>query len=465
MTSKSECFEGGSWQDSSPQERFEAVLSSISDGVYAVDDHMRIACFNRAAEEITGYRREDVLGQPCHTILQTNICRDACAIRFTLETGKPIVDLPITLTTSAGESIPVSISTSLLRDKEGRVVGGVETFRDLRLVESLRRQVEERYTFSDIIGKSAPMQKLFDLLPTVATGDSTVLIRGESGTGKELVARALHDLSSRNENPFVAVNCGALPSELIESELFGYKAGAFTGATRDKSGRVARAQGGTLFLDEIGDLPLPMQVKLLRFLQEKTYEPLGGATMEAADVRIVSATNRNLSEMVQERTFREDLYYRLNVIELNLPPLREREGDVPLLADHFLRRLSLLRNKPVSGFSSEAMQALLSHSYPGNVRELENLVEHAFVLCPGGLIGPEHLPESLSIARKTLDSSNPATLEDMERDFLRRKLAEHGYNRLETAKALGIHKTTLHRKIRRLGLDLPERDGRSRNSK
>ncbi len=464
MAENKECFEGRVWRHSSPEERFEAVLSSISDGVYAVDNRMNIACFNRAAEAITGYKKEEVLGRPCHDVLQTNICHDACAMRYTLETGQPIVDLAITITSANGETLPVSISTSLLRDKEGRVVGGVETFRDLRLVESLRRQVEKSYSFADIIGKSALMQSLFERLPTVAIGDSTVLIRGESGTGKELVAHALHDLSDRKEQPFVAVNCGALPSELIESELFGYKAGAFTGATRDKPGRVALAKGGTLFLDEIGDLPLPMQVKLLRFLQEKTYEPLGGHASETSDVRILSATNRDLVDNVRERSFREDLYYRLNVIELKLPPLRRREGDVPLLAEHFLRRLRLLRNKQVSGFSPDAMRALLGYNYPGNVRELENIVEHAFVLCPGGLIAMEHLPDVLRSDRIDPDSCSPATLEEMEREFLTRKLAENGYNRLETAKALGIHKTTLHRKIRKLGLDLPDRDGRSRNS-
>ncbi len=463
MVDKMKCFEEGSWKESTPEERFEAVLSSISDGVYAVDDRMRIACFNRAAEAITGYGREDVLGHPCQEILKTSICRDACAMRYTLETGRPIVDLAITITTKTGETIPVSISTSLLRDKDGRIVGGVETFRDLRLVESLRRQVEERYTFEDIIGKSFGMQKIFRLLSTVAIGDSTVLIRGESGTGKELVARALHNLSYRKNAPFVPVNCGALPSELIESELFGYKAGAFTGANRDKPGRVALVEGGTLFLDEIGDLPLAMQVKLLRFLQEKTYEPLGSNETRSADVRVVSATNRHLMEMVQNRMFREDLYYRLNVIELVLPPLRDREGDVPLLAEHFLHRLSALRNKPASGFAPEAMRALMAHDYPGNVRELENIVEHAFVLCPGGMIRSEHLPDTLIADRKPPDSSTPATLEESERAFLTRKLAEHGYNRLATAKALGIHKTTLHRKIRKLGILLPNRDGRSRN--
>ena len=457
---KSECFEGRSWRNSRPEERFEAVLSSISDGVFAVDNHLRIACFNRAAAEITGWGKNEVLGRRYHDVLHTGASGDD-AMAHTMATGEPVTDRATGITAKDGQVIPVSISTSLLRDKQGRIAGGVGTFRDLRLMESLRRQVKKRYIFEDIVGKSDAMQRVFDMLPAVAVGDSTVLLQGESGTGKELVARALHNLSDRKDRPFITVNCGALPSELLESELFGYKAGAFTGAHRDKPGRIARAEGGTLFLDEIGDLPLAMQVKLLRFLQEKTYEPLGGTTVETADVRIVSATNRDVAAMVAEKTFRQDLYYRLNVIGLTLPPLRDREGDVPLLAEHFLDRFNALRKKRLTGFSSRVMGALLTYRYPGNIRELENIVEHAFVLCPAGIILPEHLPAAVQGGPPAAEGAVPSTLEESERAFLIRMLAQHGYNRLATAKSLGIHKTTLHRKMRRLGITTPGMDGRN----
>ena len=441
-------------------ERFEVVLSSISDGLFAVDDEWRIGCFNRAAEKITGYSRDAVMGMPCRDVFRANICDGACALRYTTQTGEPIVDLAITIETEAGEELPVSISTAVLKDKTGRVVGGVETFRDLRVVESLRKEIEKSYSFHDIIGKSARMQQLFAILPTIAAGGSTVLIEGESGTGKELFARAVHRLSPRAEGPFVPVNCGALPANLIESELFGYKAGAFTGARADKPGRVEMAEGGTLFLDEIGDLPSDLQVKLLRFLQEKTYEPLGDVRTRRSDAAIVAATNRDLEKLVESGAFRSDLFYRLNVIRLRIPPLRERMEDVELLVDHFLARLSMLRGKRVHGVTPQAMRPLLSHHYPGNVRELENIVEHAFVLSPGGLIQPEHLPDWLApdVSR---DDDLPTSLEDLEKRYIVKILERNQWNRLAAAEEMGIHKTTLHRKIKQLGIQLPKRDGRS----
>ncbi len=445
-----------------PSDRFEAVLASISDGVFTVDRDWRIHCFNRAAEEITGYRREEVLGRPCHEVLRAETCRDACPVRYMQEKGEPVVDLAVHITNRRGERIPVSISTGFLRDRAGKVIGAVETFRDLRQVERLRRELTGRYTFEDIVGKSPRMRELFDLVRTVAPRDSTILIEGESGTGKELFARAIHRLSRRAEGPFVAVNCGALPDALVESELFGHRAGAFTGAVSDHPGRVARAEGGTLFLDEIGEFPLPLQVKLLRFLEEKRYEPLGGARAETADVRIIAASNRNLREMVERGEFRRDLFYRLDVIRLVIPPLRERMEDVPLLVDHFIHRFAALQGRPIRGIAPEALRPLLSHDFPGNVRELANLIEHAFALCPGAVIRPEHLP----LARLALPGKEPSGgartgLEENERRFLLHALESHGWNRQATARALGIHKSTLFRKIRRLGITLPRIDGRT----
>ncbi len=442
-------------------DRFQAILSSITDGVFTVDAKRRIGCFNRAAEEITGYSREEVLGQPCHEVFRANICREACALRYTQETGNPVVDLEVTIETKSGEIVPVSVSTALLRDQDGEVIGGVETFRDLRLVRHLRKVIEKSYTVDDIVGKSPRMRALFEKLDIVAVGGTTVLLTGETGTGKELIARALHRRSERGDRPFIAVNCGALPDSLIEAELFGYVKGAFTGAIIDKPGRVALAEGGTLLLDEIGDLPASVQVKLLRFLEDRTYEPLGGVRTLQADVRIIAATNRDLDDLVAEGIFRQDLYYRVNVIRLEMPPLRERIGDIPLLVDHFVSSLVALKDKPITGVSPEAMKLILSHRYPGNVRELENIIEHGFVLCRAGMIQPEHLPLDQINPRERTRSSHRTILLETEKEEILRALAENNGSRLETARALGIHKTTLFRKIKKLGIELPSRDGRA----
>jgi transcriptional regulator with PAS, ATPase and Fis domain len=306
------------------------------------------------------------------------------------------------------------------------------------------------------------VKKLLEIVPTIAQSDSTVLIEGESGTGKGLLAAAIHAASGRRDRPMVTINCGALPETLLESELFGYRRGAFTGADRDKPGRVAAASGGTLFLDEIGDVPLAVQVKLLRLLQERTVEPLGGIESVPVDVRVVAATNRNLLQRVDEGRFREDLYYRINVIRLEMPPLRERPADVPLLADAFLRRLSMGRGKVVDGLSRAALRRLMAYRFPGNVRELENVLEHAYVLCGGPQIEESDLPEWLAGSDGGCAPEPPGSLAEVEAQFIRQVLARNRWNRAAAARELGIHKTTLHRKIRRLGIDLPEgRDGRS----
>ena len=440
----------------------EVILDSIADGVFTVDGEWRITSFNRAAEEITGIPREEALGRPCCEVFRASICERDCALRWTMETGKPLVNKAIYIIDAEGERIPISISTALLRDEEGRVIGGVETFRDLSLVEELRKELEGRYSFRDILSKSPAMHRIFDILPEVAESDSTVLIVGESGTGKELIARAIHDLSPRREKRLVTVNCGALPDSLLESELFGHKAGAFTDARRDKPGRFALAEGGTIFLDEIGDIPSALQVKLLRVLQEKVYEPLGGVESLTADVRIITATNRNLEERVRERGFRQDLYYRINVVKISLPPLRERKEDIPLLLDHFIDRFNRLRGKNITGVTPEVLQILMAHDFPGNVRELENAVEHAFVLCRSGLIRPEHLPEQLRPEESGPPAAAAETLEELEARFIYEALRRNDWNRAATARELGVHKTTLWRKIKRLGIELPEKRRRAK---
>jgi len=442
----------------------DTILDSIADGVFTVDGEWRITSFNRAAERITGVPRAEAIGRRCCDVFRASICETDCALRRTMDTGKPIVSKAIYIVDAQGERVPISISTALLKDDAGRVIGGVETFRDLSLVEELRKELDGRHVFEDIVSRSHRMQQLFDILPEVARSNSTVLIEGESGTGKELFARAIHNLSPRRRKRLVTVNCGALPDTLLESELFGHKAGAFTDARRDRKGRFALADGGTIFLDEIGDVSPALQVRLLRVLQDGSYEPLGGTEPLTADVRVITATNRNLDELVAQGRFRQDLYYRVNVVRLALPPLRERKEDVPLLVEHFITHFNRLRQKDVTGISPEVLAILMEHEYPGNVRELENILEHAFVLCPGGMIEPHHLPDQLRPpgAEGPQLARGATTLREIEARFVRDALARNHWNRLATARELGIHKSTLFRKIKSLGIQLPDQDGRTK---
>jgi PAS domain S-box-containing protein len=442
--------------DKPSPDRFEAVIHSISDGVFTVDSEWRITCFNRAAEEITGVSRSEALGRRCYEVIKSNICKDACVIQYTIDTGKPVVNLMVYFTDKQGLQIPVSVSTALFRNKKGETIGGVETFRDLRRLEEYRKQIEKSYSFEDIISKNKKIRHILDILPTIAVNESSVLITGESGTGKELFAHALHNLSERSKKPFIAINCGGFPETLIESELFGYEAGAFTGATKAKPGRFALAEGGSLFLDEIGDLPPLLQVKLLRVLQEKTYEPLGSIRSLKADVRIIAATHRNIEAMVAEETFRQDLYYRINVIKLEIPPLRERMEDVPLLLKHFIGHFSSILDKDINGISPDALNILMSYDYPGNVRELENIIEHGCVLCPGSLIRVKDLPDWLRPPSKEISAAS--SLEEVEKQFIISILTKNNWNRLAAARELKIHKTTLFRKIKKLRIYPPDQD-------
>ncbi|NOZ85808.1 MAG: PAS domain-containing protein [Deltaproteobacteria bacterium] len=433
-------------------ERFEAVLASITDGVFTIDKDWRITCFNRAASEITGYARDEVMGKQCYKVLQSNICPDACAMRYTMDTGRPVTGLVVQLTSKERTAVPVSISTALFKDRQGAVIGGVETFRDLRQIQILRKEVDLKYSFEDIIGKSVQMRRLLDILPTVAESGSNVLLCGESGTGKELFARAIHNLSKRKNGPFIAFNCANYPDTLIDSELFGHEKGAFTGAVKTHKGRFARAQDGTLFLDEIGDLPQTTQAKLLRVLQEKIYEPLGSDSFEKTNARIVSATNRNLETMVGEGSFRRDLFYRINVIRLDIPPLRERIEDIPLLVRHFIGKLNVMHDKFIEGVSPKAMKLIMSYQYPGNVRELENIIEHGYVLSSSAYIGLKHIPEKLLAQSGAAEKAE--SLSDCERKVILDALKKSNNSRLEAARLLGMHKSTFFRKVKRLGIDL-----------
>ena len=434
-------------------EKGHPILDSIADGVFTVDREWRITSFNRAAEEITGYSREEAVGRRCSTIFMAGICQMNCPLRRTVDTGERTVDVPVEIKGKSGATIPISISTALLCDRKGRHIGGVETFRDLSAVVELRRALDNRFGVNDIVGSHPRLLEVLEILPDVAESDATVLVQGPSGTGKGLIASAIHSLSARRDGPFVKVNCAALPETLLESELFGYLRGAFTDARRDKPGRIALAEGGTLFLDEIGDLTPAVQVKLLRAVQEREYEPLGSTETRIADVRFVAATNRDLTAMLAEGTFREDLYYRLNIVGLQLPTLAERREDVPRLVERFLRRYNAKMGRRVTTVTDSAMELLLAYDYPGNIRELENAIEHAMVLCRGPVIEERHLPRSLrSTAQQPTPVNGSGLIQSAEAEAIRRALEQHGGRKTEAAAALGIHRTSLWRKMKRYGL-------------
>ena len=442
----------------------ETILESISDGVFTVDLDWQISSFNRAAELITGIKREEAIGLRCSEVFKSNMCEHQCPLAKTLSTGAPIIKQTGFIVDLNGKRVPVSISTAVLKDSEGRVIGGAETFRDLSELEQLRK-LRARSRFGEMASNSPAMQEVLAMLPVVAQSPSTVLVLGESGTGKEVLARTLHRSSRQKNGPFIAINCGALPDSLLESELFGYRKGAFTGADKDKVGRFALAQNGTLFLDEIGDISPAMQVKLLRVLQEQEYEPLGAIKVEKTNARIICATNRDLEKLVVEGNFRQDLYYRIHIIAITIPPLRDRREDIPLLADEFLQRFALLNNKSISGFAPEVFARFYAYRWPGNVRELENVVERAVVLCSSETIDERDLPVEISEAshvpivrdsRFTVEDAIGLDVKDArraaERTCIQEALRRNRFNVTATAAELGWHRATLHRKLKDLSI-------------
>jgi PAS domain S-box-containing protein len=433
---------------------FPLILDVLDQGLFTVDGNTCITSFNQAAERITGYAADEVIGTRCAEVFRTDLCDQVCPLRLSIASRRPTRNREINIKSRDGRAIPISVSTAPLLTRGGKLLGGVEVFRDLTQIQDLKRRVDAQYRLSDIIGKSPAMRRIFDLLPLVAPSDSTVLVTGPSGTGKELIARTVHALSPRRKSPFVALNCAAIPETLLESELFGYKRGAFTDAKRDKPGRIAAAEGGTLFLDEIGDLPRLTQVKLLRFLQDRVYEPLGSNSSVRANVHVIAATNSDLLELVRVGTFREDLYFRLNVVQIEIPPLCQRAEDVPLLVSHYVRLFRESTGKAIQGLSEEAMACLMGYAFPGNVRELENVVERAFIMCQGDRIGMEHLPASVVQSAGPTLTILPActSIAAAETSAVRAALERNNGNRTRAAAELGIHRTTLIRKLRQAGL-------------
>jgi PAS domain S-box-containing protein len=429
------------------------VLETINEGVITIDLDKKINSFNKAAETATGFRREEAVGQFCFDVLRTNICADQCLMEQCLSRGMARHDAPAFIINKAGDQIPVSVSVSLLKDKDGKPRGIIEVFRDLTELDKLRRQVSRSFTHEDIVGKHARMQEIFAFLPDIAQSESAVLIQGPTGSGKELFARAIHHLSPRRDGPFIPINCGALPDTLLESELFGYAKGAFTGAGKNKPGRFLLADKGTLFLDEISSTSTAFQADLLRVLERREFVPLGDTKPTRTDFRVVAAANRDLKAMMTEGSFREDLYYRLNVVKISLPSLRERREDIPLLTDHFIRKHNLLKGRNIRGISPEVLSCLMAYPFPGNIRELENIVEYAFILCKTKYIELDHLPVEVREWNRLHDHQiplDPVSREEAEK--IRQALERNHGKRIQTASELGISRSTLWRKMKRYGL-------------
>lgn len=429
-------------------------LENLSECIFTVDLKKKINSFNHAAETITGFKREEAIGQHCFDIFRSNICASRCVMDQSIADGVPQQNIPAFIINRTGDQIPISVSTSFLRDEEDNIIGLFGIFRDLSELEKLRRQITRTFAHEDIIGKDPSMREIFAFLPDIAESDSAVLIEGPTGSGKELFARAIHHLSSRQKGPFIAINCGALPDSLLESEIFGYTKGAFTGAVRNKPGRFLLADKGTLFLDEICNTSTSFQKDLLRVLEEGEFTALGDTKPQKTDCRVVASTNLDLKAMIKEGTFREDLYYRLNVVKISLPPLRERRGDIPLLVDHFIRKYNLLKGRVIHGVTHEVISHFMDYPFPGNIRELENIIEYAYILCKDDHIGMEHLPRDVRDWFRAYDrpSSISGTLTNEEAEKIRLILNKHGGNRLATSRELGISRSTLWRKIRKYGL-------------
>ncbi len=438
----------------SPEELL-TVINSISEGIFTVDLDFNIDFINDSAAKMLELDVSEAVGKKCHEVLNTKACDNKCPLKIAFQTRESVIEEPICIFLK-DKPKPICISASLLYDENGEIIGGVETLRDLSLLEHLKKELYQKYQFEDIIGKSNAMQNLFELIEIVAESGSTVLIEGESGVGKELIVRAIHNHSQRKSKPLVSINCSALPSTLLESELFGYVAGAFTDAKKDKKGRFALAEGGTLFLDEIGELSKMIQVKLLRVLQDKKYEPLGSTKSFKADVRFITATNKDLEKLVEEKIIRKDFYYRINVIKIKVPPLRDRMEDIPLLAEHFIKKQNHLHNKKIESISPRALSRLMEYDFPGNVRELENIIEHAFVLCRGVIIQPEHLPEKFNLSSSVPAVEIASNLKEMEGLFLIAALKRNNWNRKKTAKELNVHPSTIYRKLKKVGFKAPK---------
>ena len=431
-----------------------AVFDSMPTGVFAIlDRELNIATINKAASQIIGRDAQSVIGRNVRDMFEDGFPGIKALIEKTIEDHRPVKNFNLEITDRHAQVRTYLVSTAIIEETDSIEPGIILVLHDVSETTRLRKATISMQSFGSLIGATTNMKEVYSLIETVSQYDTTVLVYGETGTGKELVARTIHEQSHRSKGPFIPVSCSALSSSLLESELFGHVKGAFTGAIRDRRGRFELANRGTIFLDEVGTLSLDVQVKLLRTIQERVIEPVGNARAIPIDVRVISATNRDLSELVAKNEFREDLYYRLKVFQMDLPPLRARRMDIPLLADAFIERFNNLYNRKVIGLSTLAKEWLMTYAWPGNVRELENAIEHALVLTPGKTIEPHYLPPEIRHMSEN-GTAPPPPAQDLgtEEERIRRGLAAFGGNVSRTARHLGMHRTTLWRKMREFGI-------------
>ena len=437
--------------------KLEAIFNSNIEGTFTIDDEWNITSFNNSAAKITGYGKGEAIGQKCWNIFNSNLCRNGCHMEQTMHKGRSTIGNELEIIHKNGNKVPIRVNSAILLNNRNEKIGAVETFIDISEIKNLSAHLDERYSYENIIGKNKEIKKIISVLENVAQTDSSVLITGESGTGKELAARAIHLNSPRRTGPFIAVNCSAFVESLIESELFGHEKGAFTGAIKTKTGRFELARGGTLFLDEIGDLSLAVQTKLLRVLETREFERVGGTKSIKMDARIIAATNKILSEEILTGRFRKDLFYRINIINIHLPPLRERKDDLPLLVNHFIDHFNEVFGKTVKQFSSSAYELITEYEWPGNIRELENVIEHSFILCNSDIIQIEHLPKSLKESKiKSPERSSihiKKNIMETEKEIILSALERNKWNRKRTAEELKINPSTLWRKMKKLGIE------------
>ncbi|MBI5581509.1 MAG: sigma 54-interacting transcriptional regulator [Deltaproteobacteria bacterium] len=431
------------------------ILDNLDVGIFTVDRGGVFTFFNTAAEKISGFSRQEVLGRPCAALFREGSAAEWDLLRETIASGSPRSGIESRILTREGVTVPIRATYLPLRNEKEIAVGGLATFSDLTLVHQLSQAIQNRYTFHDMVGKSPQMQRIFENVRVVAKTDATVLIEGPTGTGKDVLAKVIHSASRRSEKPLVKVNCAAIPDTLLESEMFGYVKGAFTGAVQDRIGRFQAADGGTIFLDEIGDLPLALQAKLLRVIEEKVFFRLGTPQTTKVDVRIISASNQKLEQLVARKRFREDLYYRLNVFRIDIPSLKDRPEDLPLLVGHIMRRLCTSRGVVPPEISENAMQVLLNYTYPGNIRELENILEHALILCSENTLRRKHLPDYLR-QRPPASGTRPEKVKaagSSERTRILAALRRSEGSRALAARSLGMDRSTLWRKMRKYQLN------------
>lgn len=443
---------------------WKTIVDTIRDGIMVVDTNGSILSVNRALETITDYTHDELIGQKCSILNCSifNLAREKCGDHWCLLFKTGAMNMRrCTIMRKDGTYVPVLKNASQLHDSKGRVIGAVETITDIteivekdKQIAAIRRHLRSEDAFQGLIGASALMQQVYCLIENAAQSDAPVIILGESGTGKELAARAIHQLGERKKHAYVKVNCGALTESLLESELFGHVKGAYTGAYKNRAGRFEMAQGGDIFLDEIGDLPLSTQVKLLRVLEEKVIERVGDSKPIPVDVRVISATNKKLADLVKTGAFRKDLYFRINVIPIHMPPLRERVEDIPLLAESFFRKLRIKSDKSIDGISNLALEVLMKYQWPGNVRELKSAFEYAFVTCQERLISPHHLPPDILNEEKSIQDmkAEVPTKQEIRKRQLVDALARAKGNQSIAADILGVSRVTIWNRMKRFGI-------------